>query len=443
MNYIPVTDKDRAAMLAAIGVKDVADLYRTIPEKAQVKGLNLPAGISEQRLVRTMEELSKKNASLKEYASYRGAGVYEHFIPSLVDEIVNRSEFSTAYTPYQPEASQGTLQAVFEYQSLITALTGLDIANASLYDGASAVAEAALLAIRTTGRKKIVLSGGLNPEYVKVVRTYLTGSDVELVTVALKNGATPAAEVTAAVEGAAAVVIQSPNFIGVVEDCAAFAGPAHSAGAMLITVVNPLSLGILQSPAETGADIAVGEGQVLGNASGFGGFGFGFFACRKELAWKMPGRIVGQTIDTQNRRGYVLTLQSREQHIRREKATSNICTNAALNALAGCVYLAGWGTEGLKSLAAVNVANSHYAFDRITSIKGFSAAIPNAPFFNEFVVRTTKDIPALEQQLLDNKIIGPLALRGLVTGYDDCLLFCVTETKTKEDIDTLVNVLSA
>ncbi len=439
MNYLPITANDREAMLKAIGVKNVAELYSVIPQKAQVKGLNLPAGMSEQKLTRTFENLAKKNSALSDHLSFRGAGVYEHFVPSLVEELANRSEFTTAYTPYQAEASQGTLQAIFEYQSLITKLTGMEVSNASLYDGASAVAEAALLAMRSTGRTKLLISKAVHPEYRKVLATYLQGINAQIVELSLEDGTTTA---LATDDHTAAVIIQTPNFFGSVENISSFRQAIGESGALLICVANPISLGILRSPGTEGADICVGEGQVLGNATGLGGFGFGFIAARKALAWKMPGRIVGQTTDTKGRRGFVLTLTSREQHIRREKATSNICTNASLNALTGCIYLAGLGPNGLEALATANLQNSHYAYERITSIPGFAPAFKKQNFFNEFAVRTDRSIAKLQQDLLNSKILGPVELGMFYPEAKDQLLFCVTETKTKADIDTLVDVLA-
>lgn len=442
MDYIPVTDQQKQEMLEKIGVKDVEEVFSCIPQSARAGELNLPSGMSEQKLTKVFEKLSNNNSSLKEFINFRGAGIYEHFIPSAVSEIVNRSEFSTAYTPYQPEASQGTLQAIFEYQSLIVKLLGMEVTNASLYDGATAAAEAALLALRSTSRKKILVSCTLHPEYQQVLKTYLQGTDVEIATIPQDQGATSLQKAKDLISNeVAALIIQSPNFLGVVEDAAQFKKLIETSGILLINVVNPISLGILKAPGEAGADIAVGEGQVLGNATGFGGFTFGFIACSKKLAWKMPGRIVGQTKDAKDRRGYVLTLQSREQHIRREKATSNICTNSALNALAGCVYLAGWGPKGLKQLALSNMQKSHYAFEQIVKIPGFAPAFKNQSFFNEFVIKTDKNIPDMQKKLLAAKIIGPLELGRFYSEMADCLLFCVTETKTKEDIDRLLEIL--
>ena len=441
MDYIPVNEKDNKEMLLSIGVKDASELFSVIPEKARVAKLDLPTGISEQKLVKELERLSSLNVSSKQYSSYLGAGVYEHFIPAVVGEITGRSEFSTAYTPYQPEASQGTLQAIFEYQSMIAELTGLDVSNASLYDGASAVAEAALLCARSSGKKKVAVSKALHPEYRKVLSTYLEGSDIRIVEIDIDNGATSLGSAVKLCDAdTGGLIIQSPNFFGIIEDLTQFRNAAK--GVLLAAVVNPLSLGVLKSPGEAGADIAVGEGQVLGNASGLGGFTFGFLAVKKEFAWKIPGRIVGQTTDSRGNRGYVLTLQSREQHIRREKATSNICTNSALNALAACVYMAGWGPEGMKKLGEQNISKSAYAFERITKIPGFSPAFPGQAFFNEFTVKTERNTEEVVKALLSKNILGPLPLKGFYPEMKDALLFCVTETKTKEDIDNLVKVLS-
>jgi glycine dehydrogenase subunit 1 len=315
----------------------------------------------------------------------------------------------------------------------------MDVSNASLYDGASAVAEAALLALRSSGRSKLLVSSGVHPEYRKVLATYLQGINAQIVEIPLSNGLTlpPLSD-----DNTAAVIIQTPNFFGSIENIAAVKNTIAESGALLICVTNPISLGILRSPGTEGADICVGEGQALGNATGLGGIGFGFIAARKALSWKMPGRIVGQTTDTKGRRGFVLTLTSREQHIRREKATSNICTNASLNALTGCIYLAGLGPKGLQTLATANLQNSHYAFDRITKIPGFSPAFKNQCFFNEFAVTTDRNVPKLQQELMAKKVLGPLELEMLYPQSKNELLFCVTETKTKADIDTLVDALA-
>ncbi len=443
MDYIAINDKEKQEMLKSIGVKDADELFSVIPKQSRIQSLNLPKGISEFELVKTFENLSRKNTSLKEMKSFRGAGIYEHFIPALVEEITGRSEFLTAYTPYQAEASQGTLQAIFEYQSLIAGLTGLDVANASLYDGASAVAEAELLTARSTGRNKLLVSGALNPEYLTVIRTYLQGSNIEIVIIPLEEGKTSSSKAKELLDqNTASIMIQSPNFFGVIEDLSGFKKICETQSSLLVSVVNPISLGLLKSPGESGCDVAVGEGQVLGNPQGLGGFGFGFLACKQALAWKMPGRIVGETKDSSGRRGFVLTLQSREQHIRREKATSNICTNSSLNALAGCVYLSGWGAEGFRKLSELNLQKSHYAFNEIVKIKGFEPAFPKSSFFNEFTVKTSKDVLKIENALLKEKILGPLDLGRYFPDKKGHLLFCVTEVRTKEEIDKLIEILS-
>ena len=444
MNYIPVNENDKQEMLESIGIKDASELFSIIPQEARISALKLPQGLSELKLAKELERLSNRNISSKQYALYLGAGIYEHFIPSAVGEITGRSEFSTAYTPYQPEASQGTLQAVFEYQSMIAELTGLDVSNASLYDGASAVAEAALLCARATGRKKIAVSRALHPEYRKVLSTYIEGSEIEVIEIDTDNGATSIASAKEVCDNqTAGLIIQSPNFFGIIENMAEYKLIAQTSGALLTAVVNPISLGVLMPPGEAGADIAVGEGQVLGSPASLGGLTFGFLAAKKAFAWKIPGRIVGQTVDNKGNRGYVLTLQSREQHIRREKATSNICTNSALNALAACVYMAGWGPEGFKKLGELNIAKSRYAFEQITKIPGFSPAFSGQPFFNEFAVKSAKGAAEISTKLLANKIIGPLALDRFYPEMRNTLLFCVTETKTKEDIDGLVEALKS
>jgi glycine dehydrogenase subunit 1 len=442
MDYIPVTEQEKQQMLEKIGVKDASELFNAIPEKAKLKGLNLPEGMSEQKLVKHFSKLANKNLSLNASLNFLGAGIYEHFVPSLVAEIANRAEFSTAYTPYQPEASQGTLQCIFEYQSLVTQLTGLPVTNASLYDGASAVAESALLTTRCTGRKKVLVSDALHPEYFQVLKTYLQGTSAEIIRLPLENGETSVSKTKEMLDdGVAGIIIQSPNFLGIIEDLSKFSAISKPNGSLLVCVANPLSLGLLKSPGEAGVDVAVGEGQVLGCSSGFGGFAFGFMSAKKEYSWKMPGRIVGQTTDVDGKRGFVLTLQAREQHIKREKATSNICTNSALNALAACVFLSGWGPEGLKQLAESNVRNSHYAFNQITKIPGFYPAFKGQAFFNEFAVKTNKDVKAIHKKLLENKIVGPLELGRFYPELSNGLLFCVTETKSKEDIDKLVKIL--
>lgn len=454
MNYTSQNQKDRKEMIEAIGVNDVNELFDVIPKSLRAKELSIAGGKTEQELLNCFSGIASKNKVL---TSFRGAGIYDHFIPSLVSEVIGRSEFWTAYTPYQAEASQGTLQAIFEYQSLICALTGLDTSNASLYDGATAVTEAALLALRVSRKNKILISSALHPEYIQVLRTYLENSKAKLVFLDISRyGAVKKESLDMNFdENTAAVIIQSPNYFGVIEDMQSLSVITKKKNSLFVAVVNPLSLGVFKAPGEYDADIAVGEGQVLGSSMNMGGATFGFMAVKKALEWKMPGRIIGQTVDKRGNRGFVLTLQSREQHIRREKATSNICTNASLNALAGCVFLSGWGNCGFKKLAEINISKARYAYNKIRSLEGFKSKFGGGEvFFNEFVIETQKDVDRINKVLLENDILGPLDLsayhRTLVSldlpetqeNFEKCLLFCVTEQRNKCEIDKLVEILS-
>ncbi|MGE4384793.1 MAG: aminomethyl-transferring glycine dehydrogenase subunit GcvPA [Endomicrobiaceae bacterium] len=444
MNYIPVNEQDRKEMLSRIGVNSIEELLSLqIPEYLRAKKLNLSEGLSEQDLLALFKKYAGKNKS--NLVCFRGAGVYDHFVPSLVEEIVGRSEFSTAYTPYQAEASQGTLQAVFEYQSMICELTGLDCANASMYDGATSVAEAVLLAVRTSRKNKIIISSALNPEYLAVVETYTKNLDIEIVKIETdeKTGALNKNVLESKMsDDIGAVVVQSPNFFGVVEDMQALSETAKTKAALFVTVVNPVSLGILKTPCEYNADIAVGEGQVFGNQMYSGGSTFGFLAVKKALEWKIPGRVVGQTTDKNGKRGFVLTLQSREQHIRREKATSNICTNSALNAFAGCVYMSCLGSSGIKELAETNISKARYAFNAIKKLDGFEPLFSDSFFFNEFIFKTDKNIKKIEKALLKENILGPLNLGAFNKKYKNSLMFAVTEKRTKQEIDKLTDILN-
>lgn len=444
MNYIPINEQDKKEMLGRIGVKDTEDLLSLqIPEVLRAKKLNIPEGISEQELLLLFKNYAKKNKS--NLICFRGAGVYDHFIPSLVDEIIGRSEFSTAYTPYQAEASQGTLQAIFEYQSMICQLTGLDCANASMYDGATAVAEAVLLAVRTSKKNKVIISSAINPEYISVVETYTKNLNIEIIKIEIdeKTGSINQNLLQSKMtDDIGAVIVQSPNFFGVVEDMQVLSEISKTKNALFVAIVNPVSLGLLKTPCEYGADIAVGEGQVFGNQMYLGGSTFGFLAVKKALEWKIPGRVVGQTIDKNSKRGFVLTLQSREQHIRREKATSNICTNSALNAFAGCVYMACLGSNGIKEIAETNISKARYAFNAIKKIDGFEPLFSDSLFFNEFVFKTTKNVKKIEKQLLKENILGPLNLVQINKKYKDCIMFAITEKRTKQEIDKLTDILN-
>lgn len=442
MDYVPHTDKDKQQMLAEMGVESAEELFQIIPEALRKPSFNIPGAISEQELVASLKELSKKNCNLGEYVSFLGAGTYEHFCPSIVDHLSSRGEFLTCYTPYQPEASQGTLQSIYEFQTLIAELTGMDVANASIYDGATALTEAALLALRHSEHNKIAVSRALHPEYREVLRTYLSHLGVNIVEVEVQDGITDAKALQAAVDSeTAAVIVQNPNFFGCLEDMDEMSSVAHEKHALFISCVNPISLGLVKPPGEYNADIAVGDAQPLGNYPYFGGPHIGFFAAKKEFVHKIPGRLSGLTNDQKDRRGFVLTLQAREQHIRRQRATSNICTNQNLLALRACIYLSALGKDGLKELAELNLQKSHYAFDRITALNGFEPVFHRA-FFNEFAVKLPNGLESrINSALFRNGIIGGLPLGRFYREFEGSMIFCVTETKTKGDIDRLVKVL--
>ncbi len=438
MQYISNTAEDKQAMLKAIGVPSFEALIQKVPKGLRDFQLRLPEGISELDLMREMVDIGKKNKHFHDYACYLGAGNYDHFIPTVVQHLAHRGEFITSYTPYQGEASQGTLQSIYEFQSLMCELTGMDFSNASMYDGASSLAEAAILAIRSTGRTRLLVSGGVHPEYRTVVETYVTALDTEIVDIPLKDGATDVARLKEELKREpAAVLIQQPNFFGVLEEPQAFSKAVHDAGALLIACVNPISLGVLHTPGSYGADIAVGEGQPLGNPVSFGGPHFGFFTVKEDLLRKIPGRIAGMTVDKAGRRSFVLTLQAREQHIRREKATSNICTNHSLCALKAAIYLSLLGPKGLRKLALLNLKNAKAAYDALTKlpkVKPFSMK----PFFNEFALFIDKDVRALKASLEKHKILGPLPLARHGRAFENAYLFAVTENRTAQDLERLV-----
>lgn len=443
MPYSPMTEAQREEMLRAIGVETVDELFADVPEAIRMqRPLNLPAGMAEAEVQRHVGTLARRNADADRYATFVGAGTYDHLIPAAVGPLVSRSEFFTSYTPYQPEVTQGMLQATYEYQTLIARLTGMDIANASIYDGATALAEAALVACAHTRRDRVVIPQTVHPEYRDVVHTYLRHQGLELVDVPYESGVTSMEQLEKLVDDeTAAVVVQQPTFFGTLEDARAMQKLAKKHGALfIVAVTDPLVLGVVESPGAYGADIAVGEGQSLGNNMSFGGPHVGFFAVRQNFMRRLPGRIVGATVDENGTKGYVLTLQTREQHIRRERATSNICTNQALNALTAAVYLTLLGKQGVQDVARQSLQKAHYLQRRITALPGFSAAW-ESPFFHEFVVRTTADTEELTKRLLDYEIIGGLPLGRFYPELSDCLLFCVTEARTKEEMDRLVAAL--
>jgi glycine dehydrogenase subunit 1 len=443
--YTSATPADRAEMLAAIGVESTAALFEQIPAPLRLdRPLALPTGMSEAEVHERLAELASRNADAERQVCFLGAGMYDHYVPAIVDAITQRSEFLTPYTPYQPEISQGGLQAMFEFQTMMSELTALPVSSAGLYEGPSSVASAGYLAIGATGgRRRFVVSRGLHPHSRETLATYAGGFDAELVEVGLADGLTDGAALAAAVDGeTAAVFLQSPNFLGAVEDVEALAAAAKQHGALLVVAVDPMTLGVLRSPGECGADIALGEGQPLGNRLDFGGPSFGFFCGAEELVRRMPGRIAGETEDVDGRRGFVLALQTREQHIRREKATHNICTAQALNALAATIHLAWLGREGFRELGELLVRRTAYARQRLTAVDGV-APLHEAPVAREFALRL--DAPV-------ERVLERCAERGIAAGYPlgrdypehaDGLLVAITERRTKEQIDALAGVLGA
>ncbi|MBI2094905.1 MAG: aminomethyl-transferring glycine dehydrogenase subunit GcvPA [Candidatus Omnitrophica bacterium] len=443
MQYLSNAESDKAEMLKAIGVSSFDRLTASVPPGLKRFDWKIPQGISELELMRQMVELGRQNRHFHHFASYLGAGNYDHFIPGVVGQLAGRGEFLTAYTPYQGEASQGTLQSIYEYQSLVCELTAMDYSNASMYDGASSLAEAALLALRSSGRKKILLPATLHPEYRRVVQTYLSCLDAETVTVPMKEGVIDEAALGRLLDaGTAAVVVQHPNFFGLFEETRRVSSMAREAGALVIACVNPISLGILEPPGEYGADIAVGEGQPLGNPASFGGPHFGFFTVKAEFLRRIPGRIAGMALDKVGRRSFVLTLQAREQHIRREKATSNICTNHSLCALKGAIYLSLLGKKGIRKLALLNLKNAHDTHERLLQIPGVRE-FSKKPFFNEFALKVDRDPATLRKKLRENRILGPLALKEFYPEFPSAYLFAVTENRTPEDLARLAGALES
>ncbi|GFN31526.1 aminomethyl-transferring glycine dehydrogenase subunit GcvPA [Paenibacillus xylaniclasticus] len=440
--YIPMTEQDETDMLHEIGVSGIDELFRDIPDGLRYSGeLPVSMQLDEPALWSHLQELSARNTSASQGVSFLGAGIYDHYIPAVIGHLLSRSEFYTAYTPYQPEISQGGLQAIFEFQSYICELTGMPIANASMYDGATALAEAGLLAASATNRKKLAVSRTVHPETRSVIQTMACGLGIEIVEVPYSSaeGTTDLDRLAKTIDGrTAAVLVQSPNFFGCIEDIAAIEPLAHAAGSLLAVSVNPLSLGLLQPPGKLGADIVVGDAQPLGIPQSFGGPTCGFFAASKPLMRRMPGRIVGQTVDRSGKRSFVLTLQAREQHIRREKATSNICSNQALLALCAAIYLSVMGKQGLQETARLNMNKAHYAADVITALPGYSKPT-NAPYFNEFIVKLPDSITCseLNRQLMNEQIIGGYDVGRSYPELTGHMLLAVTEKRSRADIDRL------
>src|SRR5437764_5666055 len=440
--YIANTPAEQREMLRTIGASSIEDLLVRIPPKARLsRPLALPPALAESELVRHLRALAARNADAESAVCFLGGGAYDHYVPSPINHLISRGEFFTAYTPYQPEASQGTLRTIYEYQTMIAELTGMDVANASICDGASSLAEAALMAHSVTERTEIVLARGVNPLYRRVVATYGDGPGIRLRDVPAPEGVLDA-EAAAKVVGkkTAALVIQSPNFYGCLEDVAAAAELAHAAGALLVVVADPVNLGVLDAPGRLGADIVVGEGQGLGVPMSFGGPNLGVFAAKNELVRRMPGRLVGATVDRDGQRGFVLTLQTREQHIRRAKATSNICTNVAAWALMATIYMATLGRRGLVRVGELSTAKAHYAAERLAKVPGVSLRFA-APFFKEFALKLPKAPDRVLPRLARQGFLAGVPIKTFDRALADCLLVAVTEKRTKAEIDAFAAAL--
>lgn len=444
--FIPHTESEKESMLRTIGVENLEDLFQDVPAAHRFPALNLPEALTEMEVMAELQDLASANESTRDLACFLGAGAYNHYIPAAVDSILRRGELFTAYTPYQPEVSQGTLQVVFEYQSLISALTGMEVCNASHYDGATATAEAVIMAFSNFRgkRNKVILSPTVNPQYRATVRTYTQGYESLVLC-----GDEPEADLDAGPDGlislidpqTALVIVQYPDFMGRIYDLTRLVAAAHAAGALVAVVVNPISLGLLKTPGEFGADIVIGEGQTLGIPLSYGGPYLGIFATRKEYVRKIAGRLVGETIDSSGRRAYVLTLTAREQHIRREKATSNICTNQGLMTMATTVYLSLLGKQGLRKVAELCYQKAHYAAEEISALPGFSLCFYE-PFFHEFAICCPRPVAEINLHLLDHGILGGYDLGKDYPSMKNHMLIAVTEMNTREQIDELVNVLA-
>jgi glycine dehydrogenase subunit 1 len=444
MRYIPNSPEERDEMLKIVGLNSAEELFRSIPKDVQLnRSLNITEPLAELEVIAEMEKMAAKNGGSQK-PSFLGAGAYSHYSPTIVDHLIQRSEFFTSYTPYQPEISQGTLQYIFEFQTLVCQLTGMEVANASMYDGSTAMAEAFLMAQRVTRRDKVIVADTVHPEYLEVAKTYVQHGDVTLETIGFdkESGRILAEDLSKLDDKTAAVVIQSPNFFGCIEDVKALADKAHSVGALLILVVTEaISLGLLKTPGECDVDIVVAEGQSFGIPLSFGGPYLGLFATKEKYVRNLPGRLAGIAYDKNGNRGFVLTLATREQHIRREKATSNICTNQGLIALVATIYMEAMGKKGLQEVAVQNVQKAAYAARRISEIEGFSLPF-SSPRFNEFVVRAPKSgEEILEKLRTEQGIIGGLPLSRYYSDNPNDFLVCVTETNTKEQIDNLVEAL--
>src|SRR5215203_5463559 len=446
MTFNPHTDGDRVAMLDATGVNAVEEFFTPVPQRVRFPELDLPPMLTELEATDHLATFAARNDAPPAEDVYLGGGSYRHFIPAAVGQILARGEFYTAYTPYQPEVAQGTLQVIYEFQSLVAALTGMDVANASMYDGATALAEGALMTVSSPrGKRRIVVSPTVHPAYRDVLRTYLEGLDLDLVEVPLENAGfmtSPDEIARYLTDDLACVVVQYPNFFGGIEEIAAFADLAHVRGGALVVSTYPVPLGLLQPPGELGADVVAAEGQALGVPQGYGGPYVGLLASRQSYVRQMPGRLAGMTTDTEGKRGFVLTLQTREQHIRREKATSNICTNQGLMATAATVYMATLGPEGFREAARRSYHNAHYLAQQLSDLPGWDVSL-QAPFFHEFVVTGPVSAAEVNAKLLEHGIIGGLDLSVVDPSLDRHLLLSATETSSRATIDSIIKVLAA
>ncbi|WP_028986986.1 aminomethyl-transferring glycine dehydrogenase subunit GcvPA [Thermicanus aegyptius] len=440
--YFPQTEEDRKEMLSFLGVESVEELFQDIPEAVRLKRtLKVGEGLSEGELMRHMRNLAGKNTDLTQLVSFLGAGVYEHYIPSVVSHLLSRSEFYTAYTPYQPEISQGELQAMFEFQTMVCEITGMEVANSSMYDGATALAEAAMMAAGDKKRKKVIISRAVHPEAREVLTAYAHGQGIQVEEVAFEEGLTSLEDLERKMdETVAAFIVQYPNFFGAVEDLSSLGEVVHRKKGVFIVSANPVSLGLLTPPGRMGADVVVGDMQPLGIPPQFGGPHCGYFAVTSTYMRKIPGRIVGETKDEKGRRGFVLTLQAREQHIRREKATSNICSNQALNAVAAAITMAALGRKGYAELARLNFQKAHYAEHLISALPGYENPF-KAPFFNEFVVKTPIPVREIQERLLRHGILAGYDLGKKYPELENHLLIAVTDLRTKEEVDRFVRLL--
>jgi glycine cleavage system P protein (glycine dehydrogenase) subunit 1 len=441
--FLALTERDREEMLRTIGVSSVEELFRDIPAGMRFdRELDLEPALSEQEVSAHLAELAARNADTTRELSFLGAGIYDHYVPAVVDTVLQRGEFLTAYTPYQPEMSQGVLQSIFEYQTAICELTGMDVSNASGYDGETVAADACYIAAHATGRRTIVVTEATNPQVRQVVKTYAPGFGLEVVEVPHVHGVTDAAALGDAAADAAAVIFQQPNFFGCLEPAPDIAAAANDAGALPIAHVDPMSLGVLEAPGRYGCAVALGEGQAAGNVPSYGGPHYGFLAARQDFIRRMPGRIVGETVDAAGRRGYVLTLQTREQHIRREKATSNITTNQTLLALAGLVYLTWLGPQGLRDVGEACLALAEHAKRRLQERAGLELVFADQATFKEFAVRVGRNARDVIRDARTLGVHPGYALGRDYAGMDDVLLVALTEKRTPEDVERLADVLA-